>query len=850
VIKRLSIGRSIRLALLGATLALTALAAVGLAELYSARQTYEDRLANAYALDAAGGRLLAASVVEEATLQIARGPSRASRRRRAAQAFDFAAGQAARLAASDPTSAGLVAAAVHAEAALRTRHPRLGAALAARAPIAQLSARQAARRAGAHRAVDSDSRRALLAVVIGAALALLAMLALVGSLLRRVRDPLENLVSAARRLASGHLETRVKGGGPEELGVLGDAFNSMAADLERALQRVESERQRLETTIESLGDGLVVADTQGTVLAANPRAGELLPELVPGTRVAEASPDLPPVTEALAAETVLERDGRTLSVTASRLAGSEPADGSGAAGDPGGGVVWTARDVTERARLERLKSEFVATASHELRSPLTSIKGFVELLEQGPDLSDRQREFVEIIRVSTNRLVDLVNDLLDVALVEAGEIEIHPRPSDVGDVVREVAQLLGPRIQEKDQTLVLDLPEHEPLALIDPARVRQVVTNLVTNAHLYTGEGGQVRVAVHSEGRSVLLTVSDSGVGMTEEQVDQIFDRFYRAPDGVSGGTGLGLSIVKSLVDLHGGTIEVRSEPGTGSTFEIRLPLAAPPADEASAPRHVLRGKRVLVVDDEPAIGRLIATRLEPYGVDSVVVTDGATALSELHSSHFDAMTLDILMPGMSGFEVLRALRMEEDLRDLPVVVVSVFSGREALSGEWVVSKPIDAEELADALGSAVTAGRARLLVVAREGLRQRLGPTLSGMGIEYAWATTPAAAAALCGQRRFEVALVDAGLSHPDEALDSLRLRGRRLGRGVVVFSTGGHAPGMARLGPEPVPIEEAGATVLALLDGEDPDAPPIRSAGAPPIGSAGAPPPTAAVVPDQSRG
>src|SRR5260370_723464 len=139
VIKRLSIGRSIRLALLGATLALTALAAVGLAELYSARQTYEDRLANAYALDAAGGRLLAASVVEEATLQIARGPSRASRRRRAAQAFAFPAGHAARLAASDPTSAQLVAAAVPAAAALRTRHPRPGAAPAARAPIAPLN---------------------------------------------------------------------------------------------------------------------------------------------------------------------------------------------------------------------------------------------------------------------------------------------------------------------------------------------------------------------------------------------------------------------------------------------------------------------------------------------------------------------------------------------------------------------------------------------------------------------------------------------------------------------------------------------------------------------------------------
>ena len=132
--------------------------------------------------------------------------------------------------------------------------------------------------------------------------------------------------------------------------------------------------------------------------------------------------------------------------------------------------------------------------------------------------------------------------------------------------------------------------------------------------------------------------------------------------------------------------------------------------------------------------------------------------------------------------------------------------------------------------------------MVAREGLREQLGHTLREMGIEYAWATTPGAAAALCGQRRFEVALVDAGLAHPDEALDSLRLRGRRLGRGVVVFSTGGPAPGMARLGAEPVPIEQAGANVLALLDGEDPDGQPL--------GAPAATPRTESVAHDPSRG
>ncbi len=193
---------------------------------------------------------------------------------------------------------------------------------------------------------------------------------------------------------------------------------------------------------------------------------------------------MPPLEEALAGEQALERDGRTLFITAARLADE-------------GGVVWTIRDATERVRLEQLKSEFVATASHELRSPLTSIKGFVELLAAtGDKLDDRQREFLEIIELSTNRLVDLVNDLLDVARVEAGRVEIHRRPTDMADAVREVATLLRPRIDEKAQRLVLDVPPDMPLAMADPARIRQIITNLLTNAHLYTENGGAITVSL------------------------------------------------------------------------------------------------------------------------------------------------------------------------------------------------------------------------------------------------------------------------------------------------------------------------------------------------------------------
>src|SRR5207245_208400 len=154
----------------------------------------------------------------------------------------------------------------------------------------------------------------------------------------------------------------------------------------------------------------------------------------------------------------------------------------------------------ERARLERAKSEFVATASHELRSPLTSIKGFVELLARSSEtMSERQREFVDIILRSTDRLVDLVNDLLDVARIEADRVEINRRPIDVGEAVKEVAELMGPRIEDKNQQLGVYVAGALPPAFADPSRVRQIVANLLTNAHLYTHDGGRIHVGVEAD---------------------------------------------------------------------------------------------------------------------------------------------------------------------------------------------------------------------------------------------------------------------------------------------------------------------------------------------------------------
>ncbi|MBV9838405.1 MAG: HAMP domain-containing protein, partial [Solirubrobacterales bacterium] len=450
--RHLSIARSLRLALTGLTLVLALIAALGVSALYGSRQRYENSISRSSALAAAAANLSAAGVAEEEVLRDARGPGAGPARAAAAAQFRSAAATASGLARDDTPSARLVAAEIAAEDRARTlgAHGRFVLATApggpfasARALAVRLQARQQARQLTARDQARSDSRKSLLLIVAAGLLAIIGAVSLVTLLIGAMRAPLDSLVRATHGLASGELGRRVTPSGPRELRELGAAFNAMGEELSRAQRRIEQERERLAVTIESLGDALIVTEgDSSTIAAVNPRAGALVPELTVGGRADAAGSPLPALEAGLEGETTVEHRGQTLSITAVKLGGER------------GGVVWTVRDVSERARLERAKSDFVATASHELRSPLTSIKGFVELLESQPEnMTERQREFVEIILRSTDRLVELVNDLLDVARIDAEHVEINRTPIDVGEAAREVAELMGPRIAEKHQRL-------------------------------------------------------------------------------------------------------------------------------------------------------------------------------------------------------------------------------------------------------------------------------------------------------------------------------------------------------------------------------------------------------------
>jgi signal transduction histidine kinase len=244
------------------------------------------------------------------------------------------------------------------------------------------------------------------------------------------------------------------------------------------------------------------------------------------------------------------------------------------------------REASQRDQLDRLKDEFVLTASHELRSPLTSVQGFAELLMLERDsLSPKQVDTVEIILDNCRHLVRLLNDLLDLARSDAGRLAITPKPTELTPLIDDAVRTMHGQTDGASQTLTQRIEPGIPHVNVEPDRIRQILVNLLTNAHEYSPPGATIEVTARVVGADVEIAVTDNGPGIPENQLEHIFERFVRGDAGLTqrvGGTGLGLAISKSLVELHGGTIAVESTVGTGSTFSFRLPVATAPTAQAS----------------------------------------------------------------------------------------------------------------------------------------------------------------------------------------------------------------------------------------------------------------------------
>jgi signal transduction histidine kinase/DNA-binding response OmpR family regulator len=361
-------------------------------------------------------------------------------------------------------------------------------------------------------------------------------------------------------------------------------------------------------------------------------------------------------------------------------------------------------------RANRLKSEFLANMSHELRTPMNAILGFSELLEQegATHLLPNQQRWVQHIRTAGQHLLQLINDILDLSKIEAGRLDLRLEEFRIASALPEVLSVIGPSAMAKKITLSTSAPE-DIVVRADRVRLKQVIYNLLSNAVKFTPEMGSVRLECRQKDEVAILTVSDTGMGIRQEDQLVIFQEFRQASKnsgGVTQGTGLGLAISRRLVEMHGGRIWVESAFGRGSQFGFTVPLAGPTTrkPERLPPKLVSQRIRplVLVVDDEPATQELLKTFLQKEELDVLIASSAAEAVRVARQERPDVITLDILMPSRTGWEVLYDLKRDKETASLPVIVVSVLDQKELgfiLGASDYLVKPVTKESLLEAIG-------------------------------------------------------------------------------------------------------------------------------------------------------
>jgi PAS domain S-box-containing protein len=372
----------------------------------------------------------------------------------------------------------------------------------------------------------------------------------------------------------------------------------------------------------------------------------------------------------------------------------------------------------EVQKATRLKSEFLASMSHELRTPLNAILGFSDLLadDTAGALNPKQRRFIGHVRNGATHLLALINDILDLSKIEAGQLEVFPENISLQHALSEVLPQLQPLIDKRKMDL--DVTREQFMVYADRLRLKQVLYNLLSNAVKFTPETGSISVAAHTEGDSVHISVADTGVGVRKEDQAAIFEEFRQVGEsarGIKEGTGLGLAITRRLVEQQGGTISIESELGKGAKFTFTLPVGqhkvlaeVPGAAIAASP---LKSKRptVLVVDDKAQERELLASYLAPEGYRIVTAASGDEAISMARDLRPDVITLDILMPTGSGWEMLYRLRNTPETSKIPIVVVSIVDQRHlgfSLGAAEYLVKPVSREILLEALGRHIIADR------------------------------------------------------------------------------------------------------------------------------------------------
>jgi adenylate cyclase len=605
-----------------------------------------------------------------------------------------------------------------------------------------------------------NARRAVDVAIIGGLIALALALAVTAFIVRSINAPLRRLERSMSAITEGELDVPIPKAGRDEIGGMTRAL-AMLRDGLKERQRLEQERQRAEAearraqaqlseAIEAISEGFALYDADDRLVVCNSRFKEMYVgtglKIQPGIqyetivrRAAETGivPLPPDKHDAWLAERLDRHRNPRGAFEQQRSHGIWLKISERRTAD--GGNVGVLTDITELKDRElqlgelvdRLadardaameatvaKSRFLANMSHELRTPLNAVIGITEMLIEDTEETDNRsaREPLERISRAGKHLLQLINEVLDLSKIEAGKLEISYETVDVAALVDDLVGEVEPLAAKNANRFVVECASDIGTVRSDPTRLRQIILNLLSNACKFT-ERGRVSLSINrsrSDGEEFIsVRVADTGIGMTEAQLGKLFQEFSQADSSTTrkyGGTGLGLAISDRLCRLMGGTIEVESTLGAGTTFMMRLPADHPsvavaagvPTTAAPAePFSRARTNRVLVIDDDATVRDLMRRYLSREGFDVVTAAGGREGLEFARELRPSVITLDVFMPDMDGWSVLQALKQDADLRGIPVIMMTISDEKQkgiTLGASGYLTKPVDRTQLAQLL--------------------------------------------------------------------------------------------------------------------------------------------------------
>jgi len=417
-------------------------------------------------------------------------------------------------------------------------------------------------------------------VIIQATFLALLITFMIGSIISKsITDPINEITVKASQMANGRFDQLVEVKSNDEIGKLGEMFNIMTKQLDATLNEISREKSKLETIINYMDDGLIAVSKDNRILHLNPKVSEML-DLNDET-IEDFNFFISVYDPKLAVKKILESDNE-LMIGSEIISFKESIYRVNYApykNDRGifDGIVYVFQDVTEQQKLDELRKDFVANVSHELKTPLTSIKSYTETILDGMvDDVDMQRQFLGVVNSEADRMTRLVRDLLQLSNFDAKKVVFDKEYNDYVDLLNKTMMKLKVTAAQKSQTFTFESAVEKMVGYFDHDRIEQVVLNIMSNAIKYTPEYGSVIVELREEDQYAVIAITDTGMGIPSKDIPFVFDRFYRVDKARSremGGTGLGLSIAREIVESHGGEIDVQSVVDNGTTMTLYLPL-------------------------------------------------------------------------------------------------------------------------------------------------------------------------------------------------------------------------------------------------------------------------------------